>query len=351
MHLRSLDITDFRNLASVHLDADVGVHWLYGANGAGKTSVIEAIHVLARGRSFRAANLVPVIRDGVRATRIVARTADPEHQLGVERSASGWSGRIDGRDCRRMSEFARCLPLVLVDPENHQLLEGPPTLRRSYLDWLVFHVEHSYLEQWRRYQRALRQRNAALREAASASTLDAIEASMADPADRVDQARGRWVMRLGEVLDDVRAELGFKLPVLDLSYRSSDLGDDGYLRLWRKNRDRDRGMMHTRDGPHRADLVVRAAGRSAARRFSRGQMKLGALVLRLAALSLQQQSGLSPVLLLDDPVSELDRFHLDALLGWLERQPNQVWVTAVEPALTLQCRMFHVEQGKIRTMI
>lgn len=351
MHLRTLDLTDLRNLEAVHLEAGPGINWLSGANGSGKTSVLEAIHLLARGRSFRAATVAPIIRDGARMMRIVAGTAAPEHRLGVERSAGDWSGRIDGRDCKRISEFARCLPLVLVDPENHQLLEGPPALRRSYLDWLVFHVEHAYLEHWRRYQRALRQRNAALREGGGAQTLDALEASMVEPARRVDRFRQQWVGQLAAVLSEVQTQLAFRLPPLELEYRGAEPDEGGYPGLWRKNRERDRALAHTRDGPHRSDIAVRAAGRPVANRFSRGQMKLGALLLKLAALSLQRQHGPSPLLLLDDPVSELDRPHLDALLEWLKNQTHQVWVTAVEPEPALECRMFHVEQGKIRPMV
>jgi len=351
MHLCTLDIVDLRNLESVHMEGGAGIHWLYGANGSGKTSVLEAIYLLARGRSFRSATLSPVIRDGARRSRIVASTAMPEHRLGMERSAGEWAGRIDGRDCRRMSEFARCLPLVLVDPENHQLLEGPPALRRSFLDWLMFHVEHSYLENWRRYQRALRQRNAALRDLAGPTTLDALEASMVEPAVAVDRCREEWVEQLAVALVDVQAEIGFRLPRLNLEYRSAASFEGGYLGVWRNSRERDRAVAHTRDGPHRADLLVRDTGRPVARRFSRGQMKLGALLLRLAALTLQQRRGQTPLLLLDDPVSELDRPHLDALLAWLPCQPSQVWVTAVDPKPAVQSRMFHVEQGKIRPML
>ena len=121
--------------------------------------------------------------------------------------------------------------------------------------------------------------------------------------------------------------------------------------MWRSNRERDRTVAHTRDGPHRADLLVRETGRPVVRRFSRGQMKLGALLLRLAALTLQQRRGQTPLLLLDDPVSELDRLHLDDLLAWLPRQRSQVWVTAIDPEPAVQSRMFHVEQGKIRSVL
>ena len=351
MHLHTLEVVDLRNLEQVRLEAAPGVNWLYGANGSGKTSVLEAIHVLARGRSFRSATLAPLIRDGARRLRIVAATVDPAHRLGVERSAGGWVGRIDGEDCPRVSEFARRLPLVLVDPENHLLIEGPPAERRSFVDWLMFHVEQDYLDTWRRYQRSLRQRNAALRGEASAAVFEAIEAPMADVAEAVDRVRAAWVARLAEILDGVQDRLGFDVPPLQLEYRPAGAEPDGYLPVWRRHRERDRALGHTRDGPHRAELAVRSAGRPVANRFSRGQMKLAALLLKLAVLELQQGLGQTPLLLLDDPVSELDRRHLDALLAWLPTRTGQTWVTAVEPEPGIAARRFHVEQGKIRSMV
>lgn len=351
MHLSSLDIVDLRNLESVQLDPAPGLNWLYGANGSGKTSVLEAIHLLARGRSFRSATLAPLIRDGAHRLRVVATTAEPEHRFGVERSRGAWLGRIDGEDCRRVSEFARRLPLVLVDPQNHFLIEGPPAERRSFLDWLMFHVEQGYLEAWRRYQRGLRQRNAALRDAQPPSVLDAVEASMAEAAVRVDRSRERWVDVLAHWLQKVQHELDFDVPALELEYRPAGLEADGYLAVWRRHRDRDRALGHTRDGPHRAELAVRSAGRMVANRFSRGQMKLAALLLKLAVLALEQAQGLTPLLLLDDPVSELDRRHLAALLAWLPRLPSQIWVTAVDAEPAVEARRFHVEQGKIRPMV
>jgi len=351
MHITALEIQRLRNLDQVSLQPSAGLNWLYGENGSGKTSVLEAVHVLARGRSFRANTLSPVIQDGSRSLTVFARTGEPEHRLGVERLSGQWTGRFDGASCSRVSDFARRLPLVLVDPENHQLLEGGPALRRNFIDWGVFHVEHSYLEVWRRYARLLRQRNAALRDAAPAAVLESLEGPMADAAETLEHTRSRWVHSLAEVLAVLEPALAFRIAPLRLEYRSSCQSAVDYRETWAANRERDLDQGYTREGPHRAELAVRSGDRPAATRLSRGQMKLAALLLKLAQMKQAHSAGQVPMLLLDDPVSELDRDHLDRLLDWLRQQPYQAWITAVSPAEGVDARLFHVEQGKIRPMV
>ena len=351
MHITELLVENFRNLDRAELKPGVRVNWLAGPNGAGKTSILEAIHALARGRSFRASTVGPMVRDGARAFRVFARTRDPDHRVGVERGASDWNGRIDGETCKRMSAFARCIPLVLIDPENHALVEGSPSLRRSFLDWGLFHVEQSYLEDWRRYSRLLRQRNAALRGGAADPMLDALDSPMAEAAERLDGSRNRYVERLSAEVRLLEDELRFELPSLELDYRQSCDSADGYRKQWRIARNRDREQGFTREGPQRAELAIRAGERMAAPRLSRGQMKLAALLLKLAQMRLGSREADKALLLLDDPVSELDETHLRRLFDWVADQPNQTWITAVETIPLATATMFHVEQGKIRAVV
>lgn len=355
MRISHFEIRHLRNLEHASLAPGAGINWFFGANGSGKTSVLEAIHVLARGRSFRAASIASVIGDGASALMVAAKLADPERRVGVERQAGGWRGRIDRAPSQKLSDFARALPLVLVDPENHQLLEGAPSVRRSFLDWGLFHVEQSYLADWKRYSRLLRQRNAALRHGAGAAMFDALEQPMADAAARVEQLRCNYVGRLAGETAELQQALAFRLPEIELEYRPSAGDAQTYVRRWHEGRGRDLDQGFTRDGPQRGELAIRALGRPVGVRFSRGQMKLGALVLKLAQMRVARGTGQLPLVLLDDPVSELDRYHLDCLLEWLAEQPNQAWVTAVEgpgekPG-SPPCTMFHVEQGKIGAVV
>ncbi|NKI35705.1 DNA replication/repair protein RecF [Wenzhouxiangella sp. XN79A] len=351
MSLTALRLHCFRNIADASIEPAPGINWLAGRNGSGKTSVLEAIHVLARGRSFRSGSIQSVIQDGATTLRVVARREQPDRLLGVERGRREWRGRIDGKETRRVSEFARALPLVLVQPDSHQLVDGGPDVRRAFLDWGLFHVEHDYLDHWRRYARLLRQRNAALKQGRGDAMLDALEPAMAEAAERVDRKRERYVQRLAASAARVLGAVDLRVPDIVLEYRPSGDEQEGYACALRASRSRDREQGFTRIGPHRADLSLRADGRLAAPRLSRGQQKLVALLLKLAELDALQSGGDRPLLLLDDPVSELDRMHFDQLWGWLLDQDLQAWIAAVEHPPGAPAAMFHVEQGEIRRMV
>lgn len=352
MGLERLTIRGFRNLEPVDLDPAAGINWLYGPNGAGKTSVLEAIYVLARGRSFRSARIARVIQHRSPSLTVVARRADSGNHLGVERNTEGWRGRIDGGDCTRISEFAALLPLVLIEPGSHSLIDGGPERRRQFLDWQLFHVEHDYLVTWQRFARLLRQRNAALKSGASDAVLDAIEPEFVRSALAIGRARRALVDRLAECVAAIQGELGLRLAdAITLRYRAGHAAERelGEILAEQRSSDRERGF--TRAGPHRAELMVECADQPAAE-MSRGQQKLVAVALLLGQFRLLEAGqSLAPLLLVDDPVSELDAAHLDSLMAWLGRQTVQTWVTATSEAGMVDARMFHVEQGRVRAVL
>lgn len=348
MSLDRLQIRGFRNLQPTSLNPGPGVNWLYGDNGAGKTSVLEAIFLLARGRSFRVRPVGAVIQHGQKSLQVVARQRERGIFLGIERDGDDWRGRIDGHDSHRISEFATALPLVLIEPDSHRLIDGGPDRRRQYLDWQLFHVEPSYLEYWQRYARLLRQRNAALRSNASIATLSALEAPMVSAAGRINELRASQVEALSTEITKLMEALNFRLPgQIGLRYRPGHPADTelGAALADQRSSDQERGF--TQRGPHRAELVLTCDDQPAAVEMSRGQQKLLAITLLLAQLALlQRHARHQPLLLLDDPVSELDQDHLEKLLDWIEAQNFQSWVTATIPGRD-GYTMFHVEQGWI----
>lgn len=348
MALDQLSIAGLRNLAPLEIQPGAGLNWLMGENGAGKTSVLEAIYLLARGRSFRSSRMSSVIQHGAESLRVVARRADDQRRLGMERSADAWRGRIDGVDSQRLSEFAAALPLVLMEPDSHRLVDGGPEGRRQYLDWQLFHVEPDYLEAWRRYARLLKQRNAALKAGSPDPVLVAIEAPMIAAGERLNALRQQQVRAIFGETQSLAEELSLRLPGdLAMKYRPGHPAEQSLAEALPAFRDRDRELGFTRRGPHRADLVLACGGRPAADELSRGQQKLLALLLLLAHLRLVTRgSKRLPLLLLDDPVSELDGGHLNTVLDWVQAQPVQSWVTATVSGPG-GARAFHVEQGRI----
>lgn len=165
MSLRRLEVRDFRCIAATDLEFDGRCNLISGANATGKTSLLEAIFFLGRGRSFRTARNETLIRKGAEELLLTGRFEAGEsiRPVGVRYSREGFEARAGGNRIGSLAELASILPVQAIDPEVHRLVEDGPQERRRYLDWGVFHVEPRFVEQWRRYQRALKQRNAALR--------------------------------------------------------------------------------------------------------------------------------------------------------------------------------------------
>lgn len=356
MSLEHLSIRGFRNLASVDLDPNPGINWLFGDNGAGKTSVLEAIYLLARGRSFRSAQIGAVIGHSAERLMVVGHLMSSFDQegvvMGVERDESGWRGRVAGADCTRISEFAARLPVVLLEPDSHRLISDGPHVRRQYLDWLLFHVEPIYLPIWQRYQKMLRQRNAALKTGATSQLLDALDAPLVAAGEVINEMRGDRTIELLAATEALNQALGLRLPgAIQMVYRKGHSAEMSLAGALAANRQKDQESGFTRAGPHRADLVLRFDGYPAAQESSRGQQKLLATLLLLAKWQLlADRPDNPPVLLLDDPVSELDQAHLGQVMAWLETQQKQVWVTSTEPTKR-PFKMFHVEQGEIQSVV
>jgi DNA replication and repair protein RecF len=168
MELRSLSVRGLRVLCGLDLETDADLVVITGPNGSGKSSILEGIHLLGTGRSFRSRSVQDLIaRDGDAVLVSGQLTGENGEvcRLGVERPRRGPGRmRVDGADVRTAVALARRMPLVVITPESQRLLSDGAEGRRRLLDWLMFHVEPGYQGAHARYRRALRQRNAALRQ-------------------------------------------------------------------------------------------------------------------------------------------------------------------------------------------
>jgi DNA replication and repair protein RecF len=231
----------------------------------------------------------------------------------------------------------------------HHLVSGGPDERRRFLDWIVFHVEQDYLDTWRRFRRSLKQRNAALKEGARRSDLAAWDTEVVALAERVDAARRRvFAESRGALQDQGHALLGARV---EFEYAQGwgeglSLGD---ALAAARERDWQHGTTHV--GPHRADLRLIFDERQARRLVSRGQQKLLASAMILAAAQSAQQSlGRPLLLLLDDPAAELDQGGLARLMAAVDALRSQVIVTSLESStidFPEKPAVFHVEQGRL----
>ena len=334
MTLRSLQVTDFRCLQRIELRPDPDFTFICGPNASGKTSLLEAIYLLGRGRSFRTRRLDHICRRS--ATRFVVfgevRSGERDIPLGVEGSALGLRARVDGNNAGSLAELALALPTQIIDPEVHKLIEEGPARRRRYLDWGVFHVEQGFVSHWQQYQQALKQRNAALKARQPRAITSVWDIELVRHGEIISDARSRYVQML---LPQVR-EVGRRLLDRDisLSFRSGwQKGmslEDALRQSW--DADRERGT--TLVGPQRAELQVQVDGISAKDEVSRGQQKLLAAAMLLAQLKLfGADSTARPVLLLDDPAAELDSPHLALLIEEVRSLPVQLFATSLNESL------------------
>jgi DNA replication and repair protein RecF len=351
MALRSVRIEQFRCIEVAEFELDPEKTLISGPNGSGKTSLLEALFVLGRGRSFRTARLETAIQHGNSALRVVGAVHDGtrEMSIGVECGRGQTRARAEGTPVETLAELSRYLPIQAIDPGVHKLIEEGPVRRRRFLDWGVFHVEHAYLMHWQRFQRALRQRNAALRRNATDSELDAWDREFVGAGLEVAEARGRYLAQIRPDLESMAREL--LEAEVTVEYSRGWPVDLDLAPLLSHRRAADRARRTTTAGPHRADLQVRVGGRSAKDTVSRGQQKLLAAGLILGQLSFhQREQNLTPLLLLDDPAAELDSDRLKRLVDAIGRVKAQIVVTALKPdfhALGRPGRMFHVERGRV----
>jgi len=341
----------FRCLTAVEIELDPKANLFIGPNASGKTSLLEAAFFLSRGRSFRSRRRDALIAHGTSDFVLAAQTQGlvSAIPLGVRATRSDTEWRVGGAAAAGIADLAEQFPAQVIDPEVHKLLEEGPGRRRRFLDWGVFHVEQSFLPNWRRYHLALRQRNAALKRDAGDSDLAAWERELASSGESLAAQRGSYLGRIAAPL----ARIGMGLlgePIRLVHQRGWD-PDKSLQEALAADRPRDRRYRATQLGPHRSDISVLVGSQPAKDRVSRGQQKLVAAGLMLAQLEIQEleRPGRS-ALLLDDPAAELDGENLARLMALVRNVPAQLWVTSLKSEIAELVeggRVFHVKQGDV----
>lgn len=359
MRFEQLRVRGLRCLTDVGIALDPGINVFVGANGAGKTSVLEAAFLLSHARSFRSGAREALLQRGTPQLSVFAelRHADDRlARLGLGREGARWAAKVDGAGAT-IGQLVHECAVVCFEPGSHALIAGAAEERRRYLDWGVFHVEHDFLPSWRRYQRALKQRNSLLRStgALNDELFAPWEAELAQSAHQIDRDRRAYLDLLRPKLLASVAGLLPELGPLELRYRRGWSEDHDLAQQLREQRGRDLARGHTTLGSHRADWSVVFEQAPLREHLSRGQEKLTALACMLAQAELYaERRGEWPVVCLDDLASELDQAHQAAVVAQLAAANAQVLLTGTElPAAlqTLPACVFHVEQGQLARLL
>lgn len=358
MRLDRLEVRNIRVLSQADCTPGEGLNVFVGANGSGKTSLLEAIHLLGSGRSFRTHRLGELITRGqswLRARGDIHGEDGAAESVGLERGREGLRIRVAGQEVRNASELARRLPLVVITPDSQRLLTDGAVLRRQLMDWALFHVEPTYLCVLQRYRRALRQRNAALRDSAGPGALEPWNQEVGESGAALHGLRDRFLEGIlplyGQTLE------GLISMTVDIRYQPGWDTARGLTETLQSTMHNDRARGFTGVGPHRADLRFSTDGSLVYQVLSRGEGKLFVVGLVLAqARFLEEIQGRRPIVLVDDLASELDEDSRGRFFRQLRALGAQIFVSTVSRELVETAdweglRVFHVERGKPLKMV
>ncbi len=343
--------------ATLHLGPSVNL-WI-GENGAGKTSVLEAVALLSYGRSFVTARNKSLISFDQADLTVFAgvRQSGQLHRMAIQVTRSGERRlRFDGAAARGQATLSRALPVLTIAPHIADLISASPGDRRRFIDWGAFHCAKGEASVFAGLRRALLQRNTGLRSGTiSDAHLDAWDQQIVMLGKQVDAWRERFVAQIGPVFSEVVGALGLESQV-GLKYLRG-WGDRPLEDELMASRSRDRRTRLTQVGPHRADLEFTIGSQRAAEVLSRGQLKAAHVALILAQLQVSRETGGEPVLCLDDPGAELDSRFQKAVWAQILKTGCQVLVTGIDVERVglaadqvSGAKVFHVKQGTIQSL-
>lgn len=357
MVISSVNASNFRNFEQLFLEFSPKLNLLFGQNGSGKTSILEILFFLSYGKSFRTHLSKRLIKDDQNKFTLFSQTLS-EYQtnltIGIEKNIKGdGEFKLSGANVP-LSDITHLLPIQILNNESFLLLTEGPIVKRQFIDWGVFHVKHSFLSTWRNYQRALKQRNIALRNHASVNEIQSWNGILTNSAEILSELRQNYINLFLEVF------LPILLPILPLEQLSIKCyrgwpSDLQLSELLEKNIHKDVELGYTYYGAHRADLKITLKGKPIEDVLSRGQQKIFVWLMRLAqAFILNSETQKKPILLIDDISAELDVVHLNALSNLLKQIDGQLFVTAIDRQdLDFISRdsdlykMFHVEHDRV----
>lgn len=351
MALSSLFVQSLRNINEQELSfSDKNV--FFGDNGSGKTSILEAIHMLATGRSFRA-NHAHVIQNNAPALYlrgILNANSETPLKIALQKSRNNQHViKCAGQEVSSISEVAKHLPVQVLHLLNYQLLQTSPEARRKLIDWGVFHVKHSFLSRWREFNQLLKQRNAFLRQQARPSEVWdnlLIEACYEIHTMRQNVCDG-WFTAAEPLITQF-----LDLSDISLHYHPGWDAEEPLEGIFQRNLNKDLQLGYTYAGPQRADLQIKAANIAAQHVLSQGQQKRLITALQLSQSAwVYDQNNLNGVLLVDDLPAELDFNAQQQIMKILAQINAQVFITCVdEPTARqlseiLKAKLFHVKHG------
>lgn len=360
MRLQQISIKHVRNLNDIHINFSPGLNIFFGKNASGKTSLLESLYLLSCAKSFRSHHFKNIVSTHASYCRITGKIVNENAevtQVGVEFREGRLRMRALGKELKKTSELAQYLPIIIIHQECQRLLTDGPKLRRKFLDWGVFHVERDFLKVWRQYSRALKQRNMILHARKGSVAINAWNNELKDTALAIHAYRQSYCDVFIPQLRQCLEQLFSCKNTLNISYQAGWDNTQDFISVLENNLEQDLRRGYTRQGPHRADLVLRVNNITAHETLSRGQQKLVICAMLIAqAMVYQQWRGISCLFLVDDLKAELDHEHVARVMGLLKSLDTQLIMTATEQGILEPYgfngyKTFHVKRGHVMEMV
>ncbi|WP_144392490.1 DNA replication/repair protein RecF [Pleionea sediminis] len=365
MLIRQLKVRNVRNISQAHLVFENRFSVITGANGAGKSSILEALSLLSNGKSFRSNNVRSLVkRDTSDLTVFVnGQFDDSLFSAGIQKSLSGLSrAKINSELVKGQYKLSELLPIFIIVPGFYDELAAKRSARLRILDWGVFHVEHSFFDVWKNYKSSLKQRNALLKligkNRADIRDLEFWTTKLIELGDQLNRFRTAYLELLQKSFHSNNEAFEEQLSNYSLKYRFGHSSDKSLRESLEETLDSDIKRGFTQVGPHRGDLVIRSEKGNAFDFVSRGQQKVLINAVMLGVIKVfSQNTNKECVVCVDDLPSELDKVHQAQLLEALQRLKNtQIIVTAItEDSLPATISgynrdVFHVEHGVFQVL-
>ncbi len=357
MIIKSIELADYRNYEKLNLTFDRGTTILYGNNAQGKTNILEAVYVAATTKSHKGSKDKEIIRFGKEEAHIrtYVEKEGVETRVDMHLRKAGSKGiAIDGQKIKRAADLLGLCNVVFFSPEDLGIIKNGPSERRRFVDMELCQLDNIYLNDLNNYNKIVNQRNKLLKDMYLSpglkETLGIWDMQLVAYGSKIIERRKLFVSQLNEIIYEIHKRLSGGKEELKIKYQPDTSVEDFESKLF-MNMDRDMKMKMTSVGPHRDDFVFQIGGMDARKFGSQGQQRTAALSLKLAEIELVKKiTGDTPVLLLDDVLSELDSSRQQLLLEGMGDIQTIITCTGLEEFVNNRFRInkvYRVTDGKV----
>ncbi len=333
--LKELTLVNFRNFSNFSLKFSDNITIILGDNGAGKTSILEALNVLALGKSFRVSNIDKVIKSDSDFFRLNLKISNLELNFEQEikfskKISSKKNIYFDNNKVASLSDISKIIPLFLMEGDYFRVFNLGSLYRQKIVNWTMFHVEHQFYNLWKDYNRALKQKNTLLKQRVSYNNLKPWDEIMADTGEKIYYLQQKIIKDITPIFFNLAENLNINTEGLELTFSPGWDINDKLINIFKNKYLIDMSCGYTSIGPHKFDINFQKHNVLVRDLLSRGQQKLVLLALGLACAEyLYIKQGVRCIFLLDDIASELDLTVLNTVIDYLLSNRHQIIMTSL----------------------